>query len=81
MKSSEKRNTKQLWRRRRECFAAYNRWQAAHPVRLSAAEAICRIAAIYELLPEEARHKDLATKIEGIRKMRKALSVLGSKES
>ena len=68
---------KRLLRRRLECFAAFNRWEAAHREKLPAADAIRRISEIYEMLPEEARKKDLAAKVEGIRKMHDALSVLG----
>lgn len=67
-------------KRRQECLAAFNKWEAEHREKLSPAEAIRRISEIYELLPEEARKKDLNAKIEGIRRMREALSVLGRKE-
>jgi hypothetical protein len=80
MKASNREDLKRLLRRRLECFAAFNRWEAVHPEELSAADAIRRISEIYEMLPEEARKKDLAAKVEGIRKMRKALSVLGRKK-
>ena len=77
MKPYDKRDMKRLLRRRLECFAAFNRWEAAHPEKLSAADAIRRISDIYEMLPEEARKKNLASKVEGIRRMHDALSVLG----
>lgn len=77
MKETDRGKLKELMKRRLECLAAFNRWEAEHRERLSAAEAIRRISEIYEMLPEEARRKDLNAKIEGIRRMRKAFSVLG----
>lgn len=77
MKEPDREKLKILMKRRQECLAAFNRWEAAHREELSAAEAVRRISEIYEILPEEARKKDLAVKVEGIRRMREALSVLG----
>ncbi len=77
MKAPDREDLKRLLRRRLECFAAFNRWEASHREKLSAADAIRRISEIYEMLPEEARKKDLGAKVEGIRKMHDALSVLG----
>jgi ferric-dicitrate binding protein FerR (iron transport regulator) len=77
MKKLHKEELKTLMKRRQECLAAFNRWEAVHRERLSAAEAIRRISEIYEMLPEEAKKKDLNAKIEGIRRMHKAFSVIG----
>ena len=77
MKEPDRDTLKMLMKRRLECLVAFNRWEAAHREELSAADAIRRISEIYEMLPEEAKKKDLSAKIEGIRRMREALSVLG----
>lgn len=66
--------------RRLECFRRFNQWEAENRERLSAAEAIRRVGELYEMLPEEAKKKDLSAKVEGVRKMHEALAVLGRKK-
>ena len=66
---------------RQDYFARFNRWEHIHRERLSPQEAIRRISEIYEMFPEKAKKKDLNKKIEGIRKMHEALSVLERKDS
>ena len=77
MKKPDREELKKLMKRRLDCLAAFNRWEATHREHLSAADAIRRISEIYEMLPEEAKKKDLNAKIEGIRRMHKAFSALG----
>jgi len=79
MTSEEKAKLKKLIRHRQECLERYNRWEALHREKLTAAEAIRKVGELYEMLPEEAKKKDIDAKIEGIRKMHEALSVLGRK--
>ena len=80
MNAEEKTRLKKLFRHRQECLERYNRWETRHRERLTPAEAIRRVGELYEMLPEEAKKKDINAKIEGFRKMHEALSVLGKKK-
>lgn len=77
MNDEEKTRLKKLFRHRQECLERYNRWEALHREKLTPSEAIRKVGELYEMLPEEAKKKDINIKVEGIRKMHEALSVLG----
>lgn len=46
-----------LYRARLEGYARFAEWEASHPARLTPADAVASVGALYELLPQDARRR------------------------
>ena len=62
-------------RAREMSLSRHAAWELAHGVRLDPAAAIAQVAGIYELIPEDRRHRPIA--VDGVAAMHRALAVLG----
>lgn len=64
----------ELFRLRIEGFRRFAVWEASHPSRMTPADAVASIGALYELLPPDARRRPVDP--SGVARMRDALRVL-----
>ncbi len=62
---------------RNRALAAYARWDREHPVAVDPARALAAVAALYRLLPPDARRREDDPEFEGVRRMLDALARLG----
>ena len=83
MKRSSKLTTKEAWRKRQERWRRFNEWEQAQEDKSTPAERVhraCELADLFFQMHPEARRSEekLNAKIEGLRKMRRALAKLRS---
>ncbi len=65
---------KHLMMERLQSFRLFNEWEKNRADKLDDAVTFSAVFELYDLIPETARHRDV--NVEGIMKMRKALSCL-----
>ncbi len=77
--TSDKEGLAALLARRARALAEFEAWEASQTAVEPASDVIARIGQLWELLPPSARLPALDHQQEGVRKMHRMLSVLGSR--
>ncbi|MBN2379803.1 hypothetical protein JXM67_08390 [candidate division WOR-3 bacterium] len=67
---------KRLFNERAAGLKLFAEWEKKQTHKMTVAQALAAIGAIYDMIPRESRKKDFDAKVKGIIAMRRALAVI-----